>query len=73
MRLILTNHVRRRMTERHLTVQDIEAVLGNHHTSMPGSDPTTIRYRGTVRGIELSVVTARPGLLADPVKVITVY
>ncbi len=73
MRLILTNHVRIRMGERNLTVQDIEAVLQNHHTSMPGSQPTTIRYRGSVGGADLSVVTEVPGIEADPVKVITIY
>ena len=73
MRLILTNHVRIRMAERNLTEQDIEAVLQNHHTSMPGSQPTTIRYRGRVGGVDLSVVTQEPGIVADPVKVITVY
>lgn len=73
MRLILTNHARIRMAERNLTVKDIEAVLQNHHTSMPGSEPTTIRYRGRVRGLELSVVTEVPGISADRVKVVTVY
>jgi hypothetical protein len=61
------------MAQRNLTEQDIRAVLRHHHTSVPGAQPTTIRYRGRVRGRDLSVVAELPGVTADPVKVITIY
>jgi hypothetical protein len=61
------------MSERGLTIQDVTAVLGDHHTSMPGTGGATIRYCGNVRGLEVSVVAREPGIEADPVKVVTVY
>jgi hypothetical protein len=71
--LILTNHARLRMTERNISEADIRAVLSSFHTSMPGTDPNTIRYRGRVGVAELSVVAERPGVAVDPVKIVTVY
>jgi hypothetical protein len=71
--LILTNHARLRMTERNISEADVRAVLSSFHTSMPGTDPNTIRYRGRAAGVELSVVAERPGVAADPVTIVTLY
>jgi hypothetical protein len=72
----LTSHARDQMQEQEddVTEEQIKTVLRNFHTSVPGSQPTTIRYVGFV-GVakQLSVVAERPGIAIEPVKIVTVY
>jgi hypothetical protein len=72
----LTRHAREQMDEQedNVTEEQIDTVLENWHTTVPGNQPSAIRYVGFV-GVskELSVVTAFPGVGVEPVKVVTVY
>lgn len=76
MRIRLTSHALEQMQEQEddVSEEQIQTVLHNFHTSVPGSQPSTIRYVGFI-GIarQLSVVTERPGVAIEPVKIITVY
>ena len=76
MKIRLTTHAREQMHEQEddVTEEQIQTVLHNFHTSVPGNQPSTIRYVGYI-GVarQLSVVTERPGVAIEPVKIITVY
>jgi HSP20 family molecular chaperone IbpA len=75
-RIRLTTHAREQMQEQEddVTEEQIQTVLHHFHTSVPGSQPTTVRYVGFIDdGRELSVVAELPGVAKEPVKIITVY
>jgi hypothetical protein len=72
----LTSHAREQMQEQEddVTEEQIQTVLHNFHTTVPGNKPTTIRYIGFIGDTrQLSVVAERPGVAIEPVKIITVY
>nr|WP_156763826.1 hypothetical protein [Mycobacterium sp. 852002-50816_SCH5313054-b] len=56
-----------------VTEEQIKAVLDNHHSIHHGSQPSTIRYLGSIGARELNVVAERPGIAREPVKIVTVY
>lgn len=77
MKIRLTSHAREQMQEQEddVTEGQIQKVLHNFHTTVPGNQPTTIRYVGFIDDDErdLSVVAELPGVAKEPVKIITVY
>ena len=75
MKLIFTTHLRKRMATRRISEADVRAVLSNFDDSMPGDQPTTIRYLGFVGMAPraLSVVVEKPGVAKDTVIVVTTY
>lgn len=74
--ITLTRHAIEQMQEQEddVTEQQIKMVLRHFHDEFPGTNPNNIRYIGFI-GVskQLNVVAARPGVVRQPVKIVTVY
>lgn len=69
MRLILSNHTRRRLRERDLGESDIEAIL--HRSRKPERDPEGYQvHRGVIDGMIVTVIVRKA---SRPTYVITVW
>lgn len=73
MNIVPTFHARERMQSRRISLVDIEAALGNYHTSMPADDGATKYVGEGTSGAPLTVVLLPPGMPADTVHVKTVW
>jgi hypothetical protein len=66
---MLTDHAKQRMSDRGVSSDDIEVVLENYHTSLPGNPKGRTVLIGNVRGRDLRVIIVTG---SNPALVVTV-
>ena len=72
--LIISNHAKKRMIQRHFNAKDICHVLNNFNISVPAGKPDRVRYAGTLTdGRTLNVVITPDLQEPGPYTVVTVY
>lgn len=74
LQLIIPNHAKQRMIQRHFNTEDISHVLNNFNISVPADKPDRVRHAGTLPdGRTLNVVLTPDLQEPGPYTVVTVY